>query len=227
MGDNNLVVPVVLATLAAWCASKGPTAAAGTAGILFVLLSIGYGLILGAGAPQIHWEWIQKNPAEIQALVLFLFLIPGAAANIPGKDLGKKVLWLFLIPLFSIVVALVTQGNVHPNANTGNFRFYEMCRSLSIFGLAERFEALTCALVSVGWFSLLALLYSAAGIAAQAVFPGKGNAGVWLALATSVIMILGKMSTNSPILWITATLFWGMVPILHQVIALQKKSRKK
>ncbi len=227
MGEAGYAVPLVLLALAAWSASKGPATAARTAGILFILLCVGYGLIFAAGLSQINGSWVTKLVREDPKFMVFLLLLPGTAACLPRQSLGKRGLWLFVLPAFCLLATVVTSGSVHPDAKVESFAFFEMCRSLSLFGFAERFEALACALLSVGWFSLLALLMCSAGAAAQNIFPGKGRQGVWLAAAAAGGMVLGKISIASKFLLILGAIFWGLAPILFQGIEWRKKSRKK
>ncbi len=227
MGAGQQIVPLVLLAIAAWSAGKGPVTAARTAGILLVLLCVGYGLIFTAGLAQVRWDWLENNRSGDLWRMMFLLLIPGVAACLPREGLGRSGAILFVIPVFTVLAAVVTCGNLHPDGVTESFALFEMCRSLSLFGIAERFEALVCALVSVGWFSLLSLLLSCAGANAQILYPGKGKQGTWLAAAAAAGLVLGKIAISDALLLGFGGIFWGFIPILAQSVERLKKCRKK
>ncbi len=227
MGNTRRIVPWVLLGLAAWSAQRGPAVAARMAGILFIILCVGYGLVIAAGVAQTDWEWVLGHRDPDPAMAVFLFLLPGAGACLPRGKVNKKQIWLFGIPLLSLAASVVTCGSVDPTAQTENYPFFEMCRSLSLFGFAERFEALVCALITVGWFSLLSFLLSCFGAAVQKFLPGRAQVAVWAAAIAAGISLLGKMSISWGLLSTASAVFWGFSPLLTQVLAMRKKHGKK
>ncbi len=227
MGQTGHVVPVVMLALAAWSARRGPAIAARMAGVLLVLLAAGYSLVLGAGLYQAEWDWVGGRQRVPVLEALFLFLLPGAAVCIPKEKPGKRTLAILLFSLFVVTATVVTCGNVNPAAQVDTYGFYEMCRSLSLLGIAERFEALVCALVTVGWFLMLNMLLSSLGCAVQSVFPGKGQAAVWAGAAASAMLYLAKMPIN---VWLLATgggICWGLLPVISQGLGALKNMQKK
>ncbi len=227
MGNPSCVVPLTLLALGVWSAGKGPGAAAGTAGILFLLLCIGYGLVLGSGVSQIRWDWARRHPAAEPGLAIFVFLLPAAAAVIPKQAGGKRGLFLFLIPVFSLAATVVTCGSIHPDATYESFPFYEMSRSLSLLGVAERFEALVCAIITVGWFSTVSFLLSAVGAAAQKCFPGTAPKAQLVCAVIAGAAVLGNLHMDSRFLGLGSIIFWGVLPLAAQGIVAIKNSRKK
>ncbi len=227
MAENGKIISLVLIALAAWAAQKGPGTAARMAGVILVLVCLGYGAILGAGIPQMKKQWILQHEMLPPELGAFILLLPGAAACIPRQRAGKRSLWLLAVSLFCVLVAIVTCGNVHPGIHTANYDFYEFCRGLSFFSLAERFEALVCALMTVGWFSLMSLLLSALGSAAQKIFPGWGRAALWLGAAGAAGILLFNLTISGVVAGLGAVIFWGLIPILTQGIDVVKNNRKK
>ncbi len=227
MGNTRRIVPWVLLGLAAWSAQKGPAVAARMAGVLFVLLCVGYGLVLAAGLAQTDWNWVVGHKMGDPATAAFVFLIPGAAACLPKGDRRMQPLWRFGVQAFCRAATIVTSGSVDPDLQTESYPFFEMCRSLSLFGFAERFEALVCALITVGWFSLLSFLLSCFGAAVQKILPGRAEVAIWAAAIGGGLALLGKMSISWNLLSTTAAVFWGFAPLLTQVIAIRKKHGKK
>ncbi len=230
MAENDKMIPLVLLVLAAWSAQKGPATAARMAGVLLVLVCVGYGAILGTGVMEIKGKWMLQHEVLSPELGAFVLLLPGAAVCIPRQKAGKRSLWLLGVSLFAVVVAGVTCGNVHPGIHAGSYDFYEFCRGLSFFSLAERFEALVCALVTVGWFSLMNLLLSALGAAVQKSFPGWGQKAVWLGAAGAAGILLFNLTIPKIAVGLGAVIFWGLIPILTQgidVVKNHKKSEKR
>ncbi len=226
MGGSYPVIPLTLLALGCWSARKGPGAAAGTAGILFLLLCIGCGLVLGSGVGQLRWDWALGHERAAPGMAAFVFLLPAAAVCIPREG-RKKRAWLLAVPVFCCAATLITCGNLHPNAHSDCFDFYEMCRSLSLLGMAERFEALVCCIITAGWFSTLSFLFSAIGGAAQVCFPGSGPKVQQLSAVAAGAMVLGKLHIDHRFLGWGAVIFWGVFPLITQGIVTVKNSRKK
>ncbi len=227
LGKTSIIVPLSLLALAAWSAQQGAAVAVRTAGMLFILVSIGYTLVLGCGVTQTDWNWIEDRELLPVDLALFLYLLPGAAACIPRRPAGKSILALFLIPAFAVLAAIVSTGNVKPEFPMNTYPFFEMSRSLSLFGLAERFEALVCALITVGWFSLMSFLFSCLGSQVQNIRPGRGKIGIWIGGALAAGVVFVNLSIKSWFFATGAVIFWGLLPILSQGIAFVKKGGKK
>ncbi len=227
MGQGRWIVPAVLLALGAWSVQHGPAAAARIAGILFILICIGYSVILGAGAFQVQGDWVGGHSAISLEKAVFWFLMPAAAFCLPRRQEKRHGLLIFLVPLFCTAAAIVTCGNVNPFGEQVNYTFFEMCRSLSLFGLAERFEALVCALVTVGWFALLSFLLSCFGACVQNLCPGKGGTGAWIAAAVALAWVLSKMHMPLFALGAGAVIFWGFLPTITQGIAIVKNGGKK
>ncbi len=226
MGRTEDIVPVVMLTMAAWSARRGPAIAARMAGVLLVLLVAGYGLVLGAGLYQTEWGWVNDRQRIPVAEAVFLYLLPGAAVCIPKEKLGKRTAVILLLPLIAIIAAVATCGNVNPVAQVETYGFYEMCRSLSLLGIAERFEALVCALVTVGWFLVLNMLLGSLGCAAQSVFPGKGQAAVWAGATIAAGLYLVKMPVNVCFLAAGGGICWGLIPVISQGVEALKNMQK-
>ncbi len=227
MAEAGGIVPLVLLGLAIWSAQKGPAIAARIAGILLLLICVGYGLVLGSGLVQAHNDWIGGQTRGPLALVAFVFLLPGAAVCVPRQRIGKWGLLLFAIPAFGVLATIVTCGSIHPERALDYYPFYEMCRSLSLLGLAERFEALVCALVTVGWFSLLSFLLSCVGSQSKKISAGNGMLGVWIGGILAAGIYLVNLHMEPAILAIGSVIFWGLIPLVSQGIGVAKKWIKK
>lgn len=227
MGRENPVIPVVLLILACWSASRGAEMAARVTGVLFFLMVIGYGLILSFGLSQTHWDTLLPDGEGIGWYGVIVLLIPGAALCIPRESLGKKGTWLFALPLFAGIVSMIV-GSVLPFAISSKAAnpFYEMCRSIKVMGIAGRLEALVCAMVTVGWFSLLSLLFSGIGSGCERIVPGKSQAVMWIVLGAEIIFVFLNVPIKAWIAAVLSALLWIMLPIATKGIERIKKSKK-
>lgn len=220
MGKGYPYIPITLALLAAWSAQKGAAAAAGAAGTIYYIVGIGFLLVLAAGLGQVSWEREWAAPKAINDNLLLIFLLPCAAAAIPRERETKRALPGCFA--FAVVSAIVVQGILSVNGLQG-VPFYEMSRGLELLGVWERFEALACALLTVGWTALLTFLATAAGSLVEQVAYNGYRWGVWGTVIVSVSGMLCNMRTNVAILGIYGLICWGLLPILAQAVVSQKK----
>ncbi len=214
MGDAWPVVPLVMLALAGWSAQKGPQVASRVAGVLFFLILIGYVPIFGAGAGQADWGELLPRWGRDDGTAGFWLLMPGVAAFLPwqkrrmGKALAGTV-------AFGIIAAGITCGVLTPAlAQMVDTPFYEMSRSLSLLGMAERFEALVCALLTVGWYAALSLLLSAGGCLFGRIWKGKEPVGVWCLTLAAAAAVLCRLRTWGLLPAIGAAVFWIALPML-------------
>ncbi len=227
MAEAKKVIPVVLLALAAWSGQKGPAVSARLAGILLLLSCVGYGLIFASGLTQMQTAWIGGHAAVPASLGAFVLLLPGAATCMPKHKIGKRGIVLLLVPTFAVLASVITCGSIHPLRQTDYYPFYEMCRSLSLFGLAERFEALVCALLTVSWFSLLSLLLSCIGSQSQKISAGNGAIGIWISAVLAMGIFLANLHMEPTFLAAGSVIFWVLIPLLSQGIGVAKKWIKK
>lgn len=224
LGNSYPAVPLIVLALAAWSAQKGPSAAARVGAVLFWFVLIMYLVVFGAGVKDVQLQWLRPEWGMPDAMGILVFLVPSVAVCL----LRPGVRWtvrLSLPVVFTVAAAVITAGVLSaPVAMDMENPFYEMSRSVSIAGVARRFEALISAGMSVGWFALTSLLLTVCGALVQRIFPGLSKAGVWgSALATGGFMLCG-LHIPALILLSGGALFWVAVPVLTQGLGKIKKS---
>lgn len=223
-GTGYPAVPLIVLALAAWSAQKGPSAAARVGAVLFWFVLIMYLAAFGAGAKDVQPRWLKPQRDVPAAIGLLIFLVPCVAACLlrPGEKWSVR---LSLPVAFTVTAAVITVGVLSaPVAMRQENAFYEMSRSISIAGVAQRFEAMISAGMTVGWFALLSLLLSICGLCVQRLFAGWGRTGVWgSALAAGGWMLCG-LHIPGWILLFGGALFWVAMPILTQGLERIKKS---
>lgn len=218
-------VPLILLALAAWSAQKGTSAAARVGCVLFWGVLIVYLLVFGAGIREMEHNWFvfTKKAPEWLGAVIFITPVVAAILGNEGKAGGKSLLPV----IFCLLAAVITNAVLSPAVASGmDNAFYEMSRSLSLFGVAKRFEALISAAMTVGWFTLLNLYLSVAGRLSEKIFPEWGRPGVWTTAVVSAGCMLCGLRVSAVNLLIFAAVIWVALPILLQLLKQIKKSEK-
>lgn len=226
VGNSYPAVPLIVLALAAWSAQKGPSAAARVGAVLFWVVLIMYLVVFGAGVKDVQLRWLKPEWNTPDALGLLVLMVPTVAASLL-KPNSKGSVRLMLPAVFVVAAAMITVGVLSaPVAMRLDNPFYEMSRSISIAGVARRFEAVISAGMTVGWFALLSLLLSICGLCAQKFFEGLGRGGVWVGALLSGGWMLCGLHIPGWILLFSGALFWGAMPVLTQGLGIIKKSKK-
>lgn len=147
---------------------------------------------------------------------------------LPREKKSRPWPWALGLTVGAVILSAVTVGVLSPAvAEKTEGAFFEMVRGIRIFGVAERFEAVVAAAMTLGWFCLLSLLLTVAGHMAETLYEGWGKAGVWLsAIVAGVISLWGR---NAPV-WpfaLGALVFWCLLPTLFSRKEKNSKNFKK
>lgn len=226
-GTDFPVVPLTLLTLAVFAALNGPSGASRVSGVLFWFLVLLYGTVLAAGSKNIKPEWLIPKWENPDASMLFVLLIPAAAVFLP-REKGKALHWVFPgILLLYVAVTLWTVGTISPKvAGEVTWPFYESSKSLSLFGVAERFESLVSVAMTMGYFSLYSLLLSGVGHLAENYRPGWGKRGVVVGGVAAGVLVLLAQQPQPVVLVIITLAAWCLLPLFGAFTELWKKSKK-
>jgi hypothetical protein len=208
------MIPMTLIVLSALSAIGGAERSGRVNCVLIWFLAILYIISLAAGLKDLKIEWIRPSEYKNESL-LTVFLIPAVSALIP-HDKGRGKWFVFLLPLFAAVIALWCAATLSPeSASRVRLPFYEYSKSLSFLGIAERFEALVSVAITIGLFSLLNLLFSAA----ESMYKN----GSLIAGIIAGIIVTQKVSINPRFVAVGALILWIIVPLLKS----RKINRKK
>lgn len=222
--DAHPAVGILLLILALWSVWKGTSATARVGCVLFWFVLLLYLVLLGAGVKDIRMEWLRPTKGDVDAFGCVLLLTPASAAIHLYKKEGVKPR-LLLIGAFCTVASVVTAGVLSPWGAAGQENaFYEMTRSLNLFGQARRFEAVLSAGMTAGWFSMLSLYLSLCAHLAENFRSGCGKWGCAIAAIIAGTILLCDVHIPSAILLIFSTVFWVLLPLLTQVLGGKKKS---
>ena len=221
---NRMAVPMILLALAAWSAQKGPSAAARVGCVLFWAVVAIYFIVLAAGAKEVQMQWLRPVGSALDWDLVIVSLAPAAACVL----LEKERRWsprLMLPGAFILCASIITAGVLSPAVESKlEDAFYEMSRSLSVLGVAKRFEAVVSAGMTLGWFALLNLYFTVCGKYFERICCGWGRIGVFMGAAIAGVWLLCNLHIPKEALAIMAAVFGVVLPLLAQGIERIKKS---
>lgn len=226
-GTDFPVVPLTLLTLAVFSALHGAAGASRVPSVLFWFLAILYGIVLAAGSKNVKVQWLSPNWELPDDGLLLALLLPSVAALLP-REKGKAMHLAFpVILLFLLAAVLWTVGTISPEvAAEVSWPFYESSKSLNLLGVAERFESLVSAAMTLGYFSLYSLLLSVAGSVGECIKSGWGKwAVITCGVATAALTLL-MIHTAQGLLVIITLIAWCFLPLFGGFTELWKKSKK-
>ena len=213
--EGSPLLSLSLLTLAAVAVSQGAAKTSRAGSILFWFLAGLFALVLGAGAKDLRGEYLAPSwdlpPMEIVAI----FLLPAAAVFLPREKSAGSPLALAAIGAFGFACGVWTLGILSAGvARQEVLPFYTFSKSLSLFGVAERFEALVSAGLTMGFFALYSFLLAAAGYLAECVRPGWGGGGTILCGALAAFWFLLSLALPEGVLSIGTLLLLVLAPLV-------------
>lgn len=222
-GDNYPAVPLILLALAVWSANKGAQAAARVGCVLFWLVLGIYLIVLALGTGEVKMEWLRPMQAASSWQAVTLLLIPCGAMTVMGKA-SKWDIRLLLTAGIWILSTVVAAGVLSPErAKELSDPLYTTVRSLALPGIAQRFEALLSAGMTVGWFGLLTVLLTMSAGTIEAVKHAWGKKALWGCALLAGTGMLCNLHISWVILALMASVFWVIIPILTQGLVRLKK----
>lgn len=226
-GNSYPTVPLILLILAAFSALDGANRASRVGGVLFWFLALLYAVVLAAGAKELNISWLAPSMEPPSVLLVTVLLIPAVASFLP-KEKGKaSALALVILGIFATVISLLTEGTMSQSVVTSQEEpFYTFSKSLSLFGVVERFESLVSVALTLSYFALLSFLLSTAGHLADGIRFGWGRGGVICCGGIAAAVMLFCPELPGVLLALLSVFFWGLLPLLTLCAARRKKSKK-
>ena len=220
-------IPVVLLVLGACAAEQGCRTGARCGAVLFWCLVLLFAVLVAFAVPEVEWRNLRPENRGDGSTAAAVLLLPAAAALLPRKKGRSPWLWGLGLAIIGAGVSLLTAGVLSPAVATNiQGAFFEMIRGISILGVAERFEAVVAAAMTLGWFCLLSLLLTAAGHLGETLHQGWGRPTVWL---TALLAATGQAWAREVSPWFSALgalVFWCLLPLLGRRRAPVEKKNK-
>ncbi len=223
----DIAVPLVLLALAALSAWKGAEGASRVAAVLCPLCVLIFAVILACGIGNIRWGRVGMESSAPSGNLIFVFLLPIGATAIPRKP-GIGILGCMTgLSIFAWIVSAVSVGTLSlPISLTRKDAFYEVSKSLSLFGKLQRLEAISAVAVTVSIYAMLSLLLSSVGHLAENVRPGFGRAAVAGGAGICAAIVAGRIFVSANVLVVLALLIWGVCPLVASLFPTGKKEKK-
>ena len=221
--QTDWIIPSLLLVLAGFATLRGAEQSARVSSTLIWMILPILGIVSLAGIADAEGSWARRTMEMPEDALAVLLLLPCIVIFVPDceKMVGKKI-----IPLLGIVAiggSFLLDATLGAQAaqEAGN-GFYEFCKSVSLFGVAERFEALVACALTSSWFALFTLLLSAAYSLGEKFLPSYSQWLHWSCVAGSVA---GMCILHIPTQWLAVgtLVFWGFLPILTQGLGGEKK----
>lgn len=209
---------VILLAAALWASRSGAEANARTGTVFTWIVGILMVLVFGAAAKDIRVENITAGLDIPDAEIFFVLMIPGIAVFLPGRSGKRSKGFAAAITFLAVLIPFLTAG-VFSRTLAGKMEnpFWELSRTLTFSGAAQRFESLVSAGLTISWFLLMSLILCVA----NRLWPARGGAA--LCAGGALILYLFDMRISPSILAAGSVLFWGLLPLLAQGIGGRKK----
>lgn len=212
------LVPMMLLLLAAISASGGVSASARCSSTLWWLVMLIYIAICISGLKDITGQWLRPTWQEVRPEILLVMLLPAAAGFLKTERNGvtkRAYLW---VAIFAVGAAIWTIGSLSSRvAKNIAWPFYETCKGLNLYGIAERFEVFASAAVSIGYYSLCNLLLSVCGSIGEGSLSGRGKGSIIIAWAISCVFVLIIPEYKGLSAVLGTAVLWIIVPIISTV----------
>lgn len=228
--DLGPLAPAVPLLLAALASRNGRVAAARVSGVLALCLTLLYSIIALAAFRHVQAAWCRPwGSAADAGLSLCLCLTPACVLFLDRPEQTQRPGWgAAAAAVLPGAAALLCSACLSP-AWTAQLPqpLYTLTKSLSVLSVMQRFELLLSTAQLLGLVSLLTLLVCAAGCVADVCIKtgwGTKKEGVFCLLAFGGSFLAQRLPMT---IWIIgAATFWGVIPILTQVMGNIKKNEK-
>lgn len=199
-------VPLTLFVLGIWTVAGGQEKAARVGCVLFWPLMLLLGAVFLSGIPEVKVENLKPDWQMPDAHLITVMLFPVLCQPGERKEKGGLLTGLML---FALITSVVTTGVLSPAVSSHmKAPVYELSRSLSLLGIAERFESLIAAAMTLGYFSALTFLLSIPKSLQ------KGKKALWGYGAVSGLLFLSNLRIDSRLLAIGSLLIFVALPVI-------------
>ena len=220
-------IPVVMLAIAALAAQNGAVRAGRVGAILAWLILPVLGIVVVAGTVDAQWSWVRRGVTSPDGLLIMLLLTPCLGFFLPRKRNINAYGVCIVLGIVAVIASIITDatlsGGVAANAPNS---LYELSKSVTVFGVAERFEALVACVITGGWFSLFVMILCTIYQLGEKISSKMAKWLVWIcaAIAAGLMCILPKAT-----LWVGvgSLIFWGLIPALTQILGQVKNIEKK
>lgn len=206
-------IPVVLLVLAACSAAQGTGAGSRCGAVLYWFVAGMFLLLVAFCLSDVEAKWLRPEIVEPEGQGAAVLLIPLAALLLPREGKGKIWPWAAAVLILTVTVSVLAFGTLSPAvAARTEGAFFEAVRGTSILGVAERFEAVVSAAMTLSWFCLLSLFLTAIGSMAYRIKPTWGKPAVWISAALAALTCSYASAVPPALAAAAALVLWFLIP---------------
>lgn len=221
--SDSPVIPGILLLLAAWTAAGGEELMRAGNLLRFFLIGL-LGAVLLSGLFDIRAENLRPSWRLDNGDLITVLLLPSAGICLGGKGMGTK---LFLLALAIGVSAVVTGVLSGPFAAKQASAVYALSKNVRLLGVAERFESLAAAGMTLGYYVFACWCLSLCGKWGKTVINTDKPWPVWLAAAAAFAGFFVKWPKPDRFLPGGTVLIFVFAPLIAALIEKWKKRKKK
>lgn len=208
-GEDSGSMSLALLVLAALTAVNSPKQAGQVCCCVAWIAVIVYALVLAAGFKNIQWERLCEVGYDSEILIV-AYLLPAVWLLLPVQR--SNGLPLMGMILFGLVISILCFGTLSAKGVVESpLPIYQYSKSLTMLGIAERFEAAASVVLTLGLFCTLSLLLNAAE---KMIRHG--------ALIASLIAAVNVRISNRNMV-IIAVFAWIIFPLIQAVKKVEKR----
>lgn len=225
-GPDASLLPLVLIVSATFAVRNGAQYGARSGAALLWFVLPGVLIVRLAGIGEMNFEYFTETTKTNTWLLTPLLLLPVLGRYAAGEDKRGLIKPILLSGIFVIATSIWITASMPPHTLTqAENAFYEYSKGITLFGVAERFEAASACLLTAGWFALFAFVLGLVFEILETERRGYGKFGVWCAAGATVLVMYNLHITLSAA-GILTLIFWGFLPLLTQVIGVLRKLEK-
>lgn len=231
--DGARAIPVIsLLTWAAavWAAGQGERALLRALCVAFLFCTAIFAAVLVFSLPDLTLRFLRPRFSwRGLGAALPSFLLASLLVYFPqGVRRHSPLGWSIAVAAFAVLASAVTAGSISPEvAASDAFPFGVMTKSLSLFGVMERFEAVVSAAVNAAYFALLALFAAAVRRLVLTMAPACPPKAVqWGQFFTGGALVLAGNWLPQSVYLLGAAIFWGVLPLVLLSVGKEKNGAK-
>lgn len=217
-------IPLTLLVLATWAAGKGEKVSERVGSVLFWVLLIMFAAIGVSAVKDIQISNLKPELSVPEGTLLVALLLPCINVFQKGKNgsaWNQGILWVYAVGISAITVGVLSSKV----ASRVQSPIYELSRSLSLLGIAERFESLVAAAMTLGYFVLNVYLLRTAGTMAEVIKQGCYRKGVVACGILAGLALISGIKVDAILLAAGCGLLWWACPMIR--FGLEKIKMKK
>ncbi len=226
-GADDPVIPLVLLLIAMFSAWHGAERAGRAGAVVFWFVALLFAIVVTAGTQNVKPQYLIPKWEGNSDPLFLVFLLPVITSFLPREGAECYTKTLLTAVLLGLLICVMSVGALSvPVAQEESFAFYTFSKSLSLLGIAERFEALVSVAITMGQYCLLSLLLSCAGHLAETISSGQGRTGVIVCTVSAAAFMVFAKEIPDDLLGAAALFVWGVLPLLTRNTTKVKKSKK-